>query len=127
MDDAGHIEATLQRLADRLGDPVPAVYDRLFAERPELEALFVGDRTGAVRGEMLAVVFEIFLDTAAGGSSYRAMIGSERMNHDTSLGVPPADFAGFFPLVASVVEAEAGFSPDEAAAWRRLLAAIAEL
>lgn len=36
------------------GDPGPAIYVRLFAAFPELDALFVRDRDGSVRGHMLA-------------------------------------------------------------------------
>ena len=46
---------SLDLLAERLGDPAPAVYARLFGRFPEVEAEFARDVDGAVRGEMLAI------------------------------------------------------------------------
>jgi hemoglobin-like flavoprotein len=48
------IERSFEIAAERAGDITPLVYQRLFAQHPEMEALFVRDTTGAVRGEMLA-------------------------------------------------------------------------
>jgi len=120
--DADLIRDSLETLADRVGDPAPRVYARLFAEQPGVEALFVGDRTGAARGEMLALAFEILLDLAQGGGGPSNMIGSELVNHD-GLGVPPAAFASFFPIVAAVVRDGLGeaWTAGHAAAWADLL------
>lgn len=96
------IRQSLERLADRQGDPTAQVYARLFAARPDIEALFVGDRTGAARGEMLAQAFEALLDLADGGQQGARLIAIERVNHE-GLGVPPEVFVDFFSLVADVV------------------------
>ncbi|MDT9694089.1 hypothetical protein Q5762_38330, partial [Streptomyces sp. P9(2023)] len=61
-DDRELIEASLEEAAERAGDLTPLVYARLFAEQPQMEALFWRDRTGQIRGEMLARVFEAILD-----------------------------------------------------------------
>ena len=66
------VTASLEALAERVGDPAPQVYARLFAAYPEMEALFVRDTTGAVRGEMLALTFECLLDI--GGQPIRVRI-----------------------------------------------------
>ena len=96
------IRQSLERLAERQGDPTAQIYARLFAARPETEALFVGDRTGAARGEMLAQAFDVLLDLAEGGDQGARLIAVERVNHE-GLGVPPDVFADFFPVVAQVV------------------------
>jgi hypothetical protein len=116
------IRQSLETVADRLGDPAPQVYARLFAARPEIEPLFIGDRTGAARGEMLAMVFEILLDLAEGGTMSRNLIGSELVNHD-GLGVPPGIFASFFGVVADTVRDGVGdaWTAETAAAWAGLL------
>ncbi len=121
--DADAIRTSLEQLAERVGDPAPLVYRRLFETRPEVEALFVGDRTGAARGEMLAQTFEILIDLAEGGRGPSGMIGSELVNHE-GLGVPPDAFASFFHIVADVVRDGLGpdWTPRVSAAWDALLA-----
>jgi len=116
------IEQSLQTFADREGDPSALIYGRLFAARPELEVLFVGDRTGAARGEMLSVVFETLMDMASGGESRQHMIASEVVNHD-QLGVPAEVFADFFDLVAGTIRDSLGadWTAGMDEAWRELL------
>src|SRR5207253_3077319 len=76
------IEESLERLAERAGDPTAEVYARLFVRYPEMEALFVRDVDGAVKGEMLAKVFECALDLS-GPNAYAAnFIACEVVNHD---------------------------------------------
>lgn len=115
------IRQSLERLAERRGDPTAEVYARLFAARPDVEALFVGDRTGAARGEMLAQAFEALLDIAEGGQQGARLIAIERVNHE-GLGVPPEVFADFFPLVADVVRDGLGdeWTLEMAKAWAAL-------
>ena len=40
------LAASLELVADRCGDPAPLVYDRLFAQQPDMRDLFVGDHAG---------------------------------------------------------------------------------
>ncbi len=56
------VAESLERLAERVGDPAPLVYARLFARHPETEALFLMDAGGHVRGQMLAMAFELLLN-----------------------------------------------------------------
>ena len=58
MDDAALIEHSLALVAERVGDPAPLVYARLFEAFPELEALFVRDVSGMIRGNMLTTTLE---------------------------------------------------------------------
>lgn len=115
------IRQSLERLAERQGDPTAQVYDRLFATRPDAEPLFVGDRTGAARGEMLAQAFDALLDLAEGGQQGARLIAIERINHE-GLGVPPEVFADFFPVVAQVVHEGLGedWTAEIGAAWDAL-------
>ena len=64
--DTDIIAACLELVAERVGDPAPLVFQRLLAENPEIEALYVRDTGGLVRGEMMAVTLEALLDCAAG-------------------------------------------------------------
>ncbi|MDB5469735.1 MAG: hypothetical protein JWR84_1295 [Caulobacter sp.] len=117
------IRQSLERLAERHGDPTAQVYAHLFAARPDAEDLFVGDRTGAARGEMLAQAFDALLDLADGGDQGARLIAIERVNHE-GLGVPPEVFADFFPVVAEVVRE--GLGEDWTAATATAWAALTE-
>jgi hemoglobin-like flavoprotein len=122
------IEESLERLAERAGDPTAAVYARLFALYPETEALFVRDLDGAVKGEMLAKVFEIALDLA-GPNAYAAnFIACEIVNHD-GVGVPRETFPRFFDVAVDVFAELMGsdWTPAYDAAWRALIARIAAI
>ena len=44
MDDAACLDHTLDLVAQRVGDPAPLVFARLFAEAPELQAMFCNDK-----------------------------------------------------------------------------------
>jgi hemoglobin-like flavoprotein len=97
-DDAAIITATLERVAERVGDPMPFVFRRLFAETPELEQLFVGDPDGLVRGQMFQVTIESLLDFV-GDRDYGAnLVQIERVNHQ-GLGVEPQMFDKFYRTV----------------------------
>ena len=72
--------ASLEALTARVGDPAPLVYARLFARHPETEALFLMDKGGLVRGQMLATAFEALLDRATVATPNRdelAALGGE--------------------------------------------------
>ena len=124
------IERSLDLVAERVGDPAPLVYARLFAEQPELEALFVRDRVGTVRGQMLQVALECLLDFA-GPHAYSAnFIRCERVNHE-GLGVPRDAFDRFFATVIATFREALGddWTPEIDAAWVHavdgLIAAVA--
>jgi hemoglobin-like flavoprotein len=123
---AATIEASLALMAERAGDPTSLVYARLFAARPDLRELFCNDRSGAVRGEMLARVFDAILDFVNDRQYADHFIHSERMAHD-SYGVPPDIFATFFGAVADTLRDVLGedWTSETEAAWAELLDAIA--
>ncbi len=112
------IEASLQAVADRAGDPAPRIYARFFAARPEFEALFERDRTGVVRGAMLAWAVEMILDAADGGALGPNFVASERLNHE-GLGVAREDFPLFFETMTATFAAilGEGWTAETAAAW----------
>lgn len=116
---------SLEAAAERHGDPTDAVYARLFRQNPELEPLFIGDRTGAARGEMLSVVFETLLDFVERGAYAGNMIRAEIVNHE-NLGVPPKVFAAFFTVVMETLRDILGeaWTPDVVGAWAELLAGL---
>ena len=119
------IEESLERLAERAGDPTQAVYARLFALYPETEALFVRDTDGAVRGEMLAKTLECVLDLA-GPNAYAAnFIACEIVNHQ-GVGVPREVFARFYEVMVQTFSDLAGpeWTAAYGGAWGGLVARI---
>jgi hemoglobin-like flavoprotein len=116
------ISQTLALVADRCGDPAALVYARLFAENPDMEALFIRDTSGLVRGQMLAVVLESLLDYVTDRSYGANLIQIERVNHE-GLGVPPDVFDTFFSTVAATCKDILGpeWTREMDAAWSGLL------
>jgi hypothetical protein len=131
MDNRAALEASLERAVSRVGDPQPAIYARLFALHPAMEAEFWRDSSGRIRGEMLNRSLEMVLDLAAphtpDGGWGGAFLGTEAITHD-SYGIPRAVFADFLPIVAAVIREGCGdgFTPAMAAAWDVVLARAAQ-
>ncbi len=117
------VEASLALVAERCADLTPLVYARLFAEHPEMKPLFWRDANDAVKGEMLARVFDVILDYV-GENSYAAhMIQCEVVTH-AGYDVPPEIFPLFFHIVADTVRELLGsdWTAEFDTAWRKLLA-----
>ena len=124
-DDVAVISETLERVAERVGAPTSLVFQRLFDEAPELEALFIRDRDGSVRGQMFQVTIESLLDFL-GDRSYGAnLVQIERVNHE-GLGVDPALFDRFYLTVMATFRDVLGadWTTDMEAVWTR---AVSEL
>ena len=120
MSDA--VAESLERFAALAGDPNTLVSQSIFARWPESEALFVLDRGGQVRGQMLAIAVEALLD---GGTRLAGLVGIERMNH-VNIGVDPAAFDGFFVLLRDLVRETLGpdWTPAMEQAWAGRLATL---
>ncbi|WP_310538729.1 globin [Phenylobacterium sp.] len=120
---ANLIEQSLELAAERCEDLTPLVYARLFADHPEMEALFWSDKNWAVRGEMLAQVFSAILDFIGDRLYASTLIQTEVINH-AGYDVPPKVFAIFFATVAATLKEVIGadWTPQMDQAWTRLLA-----
>jgi hemoglobin-like flavoprotein len=118
------IMRSLELVAER-GDPAALVYARLFAQYPQMEALFVRDVNGAVRGNMLAEVITALLDFVDADNYGGNLMRAEIVNHE-HLGVPPRHFGAFFTILRDVFADILGadWSPDIDAAWAELLLRI---
>jgi hemoglobin-like flavoprotein len=121
------IEASLGLAAERGGDLMPRVYARLFEARPDLEPLFGKDVNDAVKGEMLAQVFDTIFDFIGDRVYADHLMRSHSITHE-AYNVPPAVFLSFFTVVADTVAEVIGseWNSEMAAAWDALLAEIAE-
>jgi hemoglobin-like flavoprotein len=121
-DDNAVITETLERVAELVGDPTPVVFERLFAEIPEVEALFVRDKGGLVRGQMFQVTMESLLDFV-GDRSYGAnLIQIERINHQ-GLGVEPEMFDRFYLTVMATFKDVLGadWTREMETVWTRVV------
>ena len=117
------IVGSLELAAERCDDLTPLVYARLFAEQPQMRALFWRDTNGAIKGEMLARVIEAILDFVGERRYASHLIQCEVVTH-AGYDVPPDVFGVFFGVVAATLRellGEAWTAPIDAA-WTDLLA-----
>lgn len=89
---------SLDRVAELVDDPAPAVFELLFARNPEFEQMFVLDPSGAIRRNMLQLAVVALMDYVEGRASSESMVRSERMNH-SHIGVPGPQFDEFYGVV----------------------------
>lgn len=122
MNTADLLEHTLELVTDRIGDPAPLVYERLFASAPELRAMFVNDPRGSVRGEMFLRAIETMVDMARQRQYAEGMITSEWINH-RMIGVTARQFDAFFGAIVQVLREALGsdWTADMEAAWGEAL------
>jgi len=99
-----------------VGDPTAEVYARLFARFPETRARFERDVTGAVRAEMLTMVFDCLMNPA--GPYQAHMVRAERVNHD-GFDTPNEVFDQFFWIVRDACRelAAEAWTPETDTAW----------
>ena len=107
------IETSLELVSEKCPDLTPFVYERLFAEYPDMKRLFWRDTTNAVKGEMLAKVFEVILDFIGDNHFAANMIQCEVITH-SGYDVPPQVFRIFFATVAATIQEKLGseWSPE---------------
>jgi len=123
---AAEIEASLERLAGRVGDPTPQVYARLFARHPQMLPHFWRDTDDAVKGEMLSRTFDAILDFVGERRYADHMIGAELVTHE-GYDVPREVFVTFFAVIRDTVREDLGHEWTDRfdAAWSDLLDEIA--
>lgn len=119
---------TLERAAEACADPAPLVYRRLFALRPEFEALFVMDTDGGVRGSMLETCFNAILGAGDDAAVQRVIVSSSRFSH-TGYGLAESDLDLMFGAIRDTVRDLNGarWTQEAAAAWDARLAEIAAI
>lgn len=123
LDDAAIVERSLDLLVERAGDPGPEVYARLFAEIPDAEPRFARDTSGAIRAEMLSMVFACLMDPA--GPYQIHLVRAERVNHD-GFGTPNREFDRFFGIVQETCRdlLADDWTPAFEAAWNAQIAQV---
>src|SRR6478752_8802008 len=119
------IERSFEIAAERCEDLTPLVYRRLHAEHPETITMFRTEGSEPVKGSMLALTIEAILDFAGSRTGHFRMIECEISSHD-AYGTPRDLFIAFFGVIAQTLREILGadWSPEIAAAWRKLLEEI---
>ena len=119
--DAAVITHSLELAGERCPDLTPLVYAKVFDLYPDMQPLFVRDKTGQVRGEMLARVIEVVLDFIESDHYASNLIASESITHD-GYGVPRDIFPKFFDALADTVRELLGreWTPEIAENWTTL-------
>jgi hemoglobin-like flavoprotein len=125
---ANLIQYSFELAAERCEDLTPLVYDKLFREHPETQAMFRSEGSEFVRGSMLALTIDAMLDFAGDRSGHFRMIECEVQSHD-AYGTPRELFGKFFGVIADTMREVLGndWSPAIDAAWRNLLDEIDRL
>jgi hemoglobin-like flavoprotein len=116
------LERSLHVVVDRIGDPAPRVFERLFAGSPELQSLFCNDRSGTVRAEMFLRALECLVDAAGAQRFAAGLIEAEKITH-LSYGVSPTQFQHFFTLMVDVIRDAMGpdWTAELSSAWGEAL------
>jgi hemoglobin-like flavoprotein len=116
------LDRTLEIVAERVGDPAPRVYQRLFERSPELQALFVLDTQGSARGEMFHRGLEALVELGSGLPHASGMVACEWSNHRMN-GITLAQFNSFFEVTVEVIREALGadWTAEIDSAWQTAL------
>lgn len=128
MDRATIIIDTLEKVAERAGDPYEQIYAKLFAEHPEFLDLFVMDKDGGVRANMLTSCIDCLIGTAEGSDTPRLLLEAARIQHD-GYGLGDADIDLMFEVIRDVFRDILGedWTASIDAAWTNLLAELSQI
>ncbi|MGV8996996.1 MAG: globin [Parvibaculaceae bacterium] len=123
--DASLVIQTLELVAERVGDPTSLVYAQLFKTQPEMEAMFINDKDGSVRGHMLSEALDGIMDFVGARNYADNLIRAEIINHE-NLGVPPDVFATFFTVIRDAFRQALGaeWTKEMETTWNVLLSEI---
>lgn len=127
MHDDELLHTTLEQVVQRIGDPAPRVFARLYSEAPEVQALFLNDASGSVRAEMFMRALECLQDAAGPGTYGAALVGAEHQTHQ-GYGVDSVLFQRFFVLIVDEFRTALGadWTPAMDVAWGRGLQRLAQ-
>ncbi|WGD56320.1 globin [Bradyrhizobium sp. CB1650] len=119
------IEQSFDLAAMRCADLTPLVYQRLFREHPEAQAMFRSQGSEPVKGSMLALTIDAIVDFAGTRSGHFRLIACEAASHD-AYGTSRELFIAFFAVIRDTLRDLLGgeWSPDIAQAWDNLLVEI---
>lgn len=119
------IGLSFELAASRCADLTPLVYQRLFDEHPETQAMFRSNGSDLVKGSMLALTIEAILDFAGMRRGHFRLIACEVASHD-AYGTSRRLFTAFFAIIRDTLRDLLGgeWSTEIARAWDTLLVDI---
>jgi hemoglobin-like flavoprotein len=119
------VQQSFELAAKRCTDLTPLVYERLFRQHPEAQAMFRTEGSDLVKGSMLAMAIEAMLDFAGERQGHFRMIACEVLSHD-AYGTPRELFFAFFGVIAEALRELLGedWSDEMSAAWQALISDI---
>jgi hemoglobin-like flavoprotein len=122
------IERSFELAAERCEDLTPLVYERLFRQHPETQAMFRSEGSTLVKGSMLALTIDAILDFTGQRSGHFRLIECEVVSHD-AYGTPRDLFVAFFDVIAQTLREilQSDWSPEIDAAWQRLQADVKKI
>jgi hemoglobin-like flavoprotein len=122
------LSESLGIVVERVGNPAPQIYERVFKRSPELEPMFVLDRDGSVRAEMIRLSFDALLDLEQEGLYARGLIATELTTHSNH-GITTAQFVSLFGTIRDVVREIVAeqWQPRHEQAWSQVLAKVDDL
>jgi hemoglobin-like flavoprotein len=128
MSPTNPIQQSFELAAERCDDLTPLVYERLFREHPEAEAMFRREAGNLVKGSMLALAIDAIVDFSGERNGCFRMIECEVQSHD-AYGTPRKLFTEFFAVIADTMHDILGtdWSPEIDQAWRKLLVELDSL
>lgn len=107
------IEISFELAASRCAELTALVYQRLFDEHPETQAMFRSNGSDLVKGSMHALTIEAILDFAGMRHGHFRLITCELASHD-AYGMSRQLFVGFFAVIRDTLH-------GVARTWDRLL------
>lgn len=125
---ANALSESLEIVVERVGNPAPQIYERMFMRLPELEPMFVLDRDGSVRAEMIRLCFDALLDLEQEGLYARSLIATELTTHGNN-GITPVQFVSLFDTICEVVREIVAeqWQPRHEQAWNEVLSKVSDL
>ena len=122
MTDAELVIGALEQVAERRGDPADVIYARLFERYSQYEDMFVMDKDGGVRANMLKTCFTCIIGMAEGKDTPRLQIEASRLHHD-GYGLSSEDLDNIFIVIRDTVrDCLAGdWTIAQEAAWTKVL------
>lgn len=101
MDQAAIVIDTFEKVADRAGDPHDLVYTRLFERHPQFEELFLMDKDGGIRANMLTTSLNCLIGVAEGSETPRLELEAARLHHE-GYGLGSSDIDVMFEVIRDV-------------------------
>ena len=122
------LSESLEIVVERVGNPAPQIYERMFRRSPELEPMFLLDRNGSVRAEMIRLCFDALLDLEQEGLYARSLIATELTTHGNN-GITPLQFVSLFDTIRDVVREITAeqWQPRHEQAWNEVLSKVGDL